>query len=68
MIGYLIANALRNELPDREVVALLTEVVVDEGDPAFRTPTKRIGPVYPSARLAAPPGSTAGGLRGTARI
>jgi carbamate kinase len=46
MIGYLIANALRNELPDREVVALLTEVVVDEGDPAFRTPTKRVGPVY----------------------
>ena len=46
MIGYLIANALRNELPDREVVALLTEVVVDSGDPAFRTPTKPIGPIY----------------------
>jgi carbamate kinase len=46
MIGYLLAQALRNELPDREVVALLTEVVVDADDPAFRTPTKPIGPVY----------------------
>ncbi len=46
MIGYLIVQALRNELPEREVVALLTEVVVDADDPAFRTPTKPIGPVY----------------------
>jgi hypothetical protein len=46
MIGYLLVLALRNELPDREVVALLTEVVVDADDPAFRTPTKPIGPVY----------------------
>ncbi len=46
MIGYLVVQALRNELPDREVVALLTQVVVDAEDPAFGAPTKPIGPVY----------------------
>jgi carbamate kinase len=46
MIGYLLTQALQNELPGREVVTLLTQVVVDAGDPAFRAPTKPIGPVY----------------------
>lgn len=46
MIGYLIDQALANELPDRRVVTLLTQVVVDASDPAFRKPTKPIGPVY----------------------
>ena len=51
MIGYLLVQALQNELRDREVVALLTQVVVDSADPAFAQPTKPIGPVY-SAREA----------------
>ena len=46
MIGYLLAQALCNELPERDVVALLTQVVVDPADPAFAQPTKPIGPVY----------------------
>ena len=46
MIGYLLAQALRAELPDRDVVALLTQVLVDADDLAFRQPTKPIGPVY----------------------
>ena len=46
MIGYLLVQALQNELPDREVVALLTQVAVDSADPAFAHPTKPIGPVY----------------------
>jgi carbamate kinase len=46
MIGYLLVQSLRNELPDREVVAVLTQVVVDADDPAFASPTKPIGPVY----------------------
>ena len=45
MIGYLLVQALTNELPGRDVVALLTEVVVDATDPAFERPTKPIGPV-----------------------
>jgi carbamate kinase len=46
MIGYLLEQALRNELPEREVAALLTQVVVDPGDPAFLGPAKPIGPMY----------------------
>jgi carbamate kinase len=45
MIGYLLAQALGNVV-DREVVALLTQTVVDAADPAFAHPTKPIGPVY----------------------
>ena len=61
MIGYFLIQALRNELPGRDVVALLTQVVVDADDPAFGRPTKPIGPVYsePEARrLAAERGWT----------
>jgi carbamate kinase len=46
MIGYLLVQALAGELPEREVVALLTQVLVDGDDPAFTWPTKPIGPVY----------------------
>ncbi|MHB1243646.1 MAG: carbamate kinase [Gaiellaceae bacterium] len=56
MIGYLLEQGLRNELPGREVATLLTQVVVDPGDPAFAAPAKPIGSVYPEAdarRLAA---------------
>lgn len=55
MIGYLLERALRNEMPDREIVTLLSQVVVDPTDAAFGHPTKPIGPVYDSvtaARLA----------------
>lgn len=47
MIGYLLEQALANELAGREVATLLTQVVVDPGDPAFMRPTKPVGPVYP---------------------
>ena len=46
MIGYMLAQALGAELPDRDVVALLTQVLVDLNDPGFSRPTKPIGPVY----------------------
>jgi carbamate kinase len=46
MIGYLIQQALANELPDRETAALLTQVEVDEADPAFSEPSKPVGPLY----------------------
>ncbi|WP_374574676.1 carbamate kinase [Phenylobacterium sp.] len=49
MIGYVIAQELRNADPGREVVALLTQTVVDPDDPAFQRPSKPIGPVYPAA-------------------
>lgn len=46
MIGYMLQQALKNHLPDREVSVLLTQVEVDPQDPAFSNPTKYIGPVY----------------------
>ncbi|MDR1020112.1 MAG: carbamate kinase [Synergistaceae bacterium] len=49
-IGYQIQQSLRDALRNRNrnipVVTLLTQVVVDENDPAFRNPTKPIGPFY----------------------
>jgi carbamate kinase len=46
MIGYLLEQGLRNELPGHEFAALLTQVTVDRGDPAFERPTKPVGPTY----------------------
>ena len=49
-IGYHLQNAMREELSLRkikkDVVTLITQVVVDENDPAFQNPTKPIGPFY----------------------
>jgi carbamate kinase len=56
MIGYLLDQELVNALGGRAVATLLTQVIVDAGDPAFADPTKFIGPVYDRAtagRLAA---------------
>ena len=46
MVGHMLELALRNALPERDVVGVLTEVVVCAEDPAFERPTKPIGPVY----------------------
>jgi carbamate kinase len=46
MIGYVLEQELRNRLPGRTAVTVLTQVVVDPADPAFAFPTKPIGPVY----------------------
>ena len=49
-IGYLLAQALRNELAareiDRGVACVVTQVLVNAADPAFANPTKPIGPYY----------------------
>jgi len=49
-IGYMIERMLRNVLTkhniQKEVVTLITQVVVDINDPAFQNPTKRIGKTY----------------------
>lgn len=55
-IGYMIQQTLRNVLLEegvqREVVCVVTQVRVDENDPAFGDPRKPIGPYYtePEAR------------------
>ncbi len=49
-IGFLIQQTLYNRLRKdhriEEVVALVTQVVVDRSDPAFKKPAKPIGPYY----------------------
>ncbi len=49
-IGYQIQQALENELKRRRiwrpVATVVTQVVVDKKDPAFKRPTKPIGPFY----------------------
>lgn len=46
MIGSQLDEALSNELPGRNVTTLITQVEVDAADPAFKNPTKPIGPFY----------------------
>jgi carbamate kinase len=52
-IGYLLAqeldSALRRRRLDTRVLCLVTSVVVDGRDPAFRRPTKPVGPAYDRA-------------------
>lgn len=43
-IAQSLKNALRREGVDQQVVALITQTVVDEDDPSFGSPSKPIGP------------------------
>jgi len=49
-LGYMIALTLQNELIrrgiEKEVAAVVSRLVVDENDPAFKEPTKPVGPFY----------------------
>jgi carbamate kinase len=49
-IGYMIEQRLRNIFEEKKikksVVVLVTQVVVSENDPAFKNPTKFIGPFF----------------------
>lgn len=60
MIGYMIEQELGNLLPfEVPFATLLTMVEVDGEDPAFKNPTKFVGPVFPkdvADRLAAEKG------------
>jgi carbamate kinase len=46
MIGYVMEQELANLAPSRSFATLLSQVVVDAHDPAFKTPTKPIGLVH----------------------
>jgi carbamate kinase len=49
-VGYVLQNALRSKLRDKNitlpVVTIVTQVRVEIRDPAFREPTKPVGPFY----------------------
>lgn len=64
-IGYHLQNAIGNELAERgikkDVATVVTQVLVDENDPAFQNPTKPIGAFYDKEtadRIAAEKGYT----------
>ena len=56
-IGYMVQQALGNVARRRhlrrEVATIVTQVVVDDSDPAFQNPTKPIGPYYTKHEAAA---------------
>ncbi len=49
-IGYMIEQQMRNVLFERgikkNIITIITQVIVDENDPAFKNPTKPVGPYY----------------------
>ena len=49
-LGYFLQQALLNELRRRDVqryvVTMVTQVLVDENDPAFASPSKPVGPFF----------------------
>ncbi len=51
MIGYMIQQALGNRMrregPSLPVITVITQTLVDTGDPAFSHPAKPVGPYYP---------------------
>lgn len=51
-LGYVLQQSLHNALRERQleqpIAGILTQVVVDQGDPAFDNPSKPIGPFYDS--------------------
>jgi len=56
-IGYMIERNLRNLLKQqglkRDVVTLVTQVLVDKNDPAIHNPSKRIGQLYSKEKAVA---------------
>jgi carbamate kinase len=71
-IGYMIESTLDAALAGtglrKQLVSLISYVVVDEHDPAFAAPTKPIGPVYPAEQAATLPWPTMPTARGYRRV
>ncbi|MEF1289368.1 carbamate kinase [Vibrio sp. M260118] len=49
MIGYMLMQEFKNQMPDINSTCMLTQMTVDPNDPAFADPTKPIGPIYEEA-------------------
>ncbi len=52
MIGYWIAQAVSQAMPDRRAVCVICRTIVRDHDPAMAHPTKFVGPVYDEAMAA----------------
>jgi carbamate kinase len=53
-MGFMLERAVTNELRrhsiDKDIITLVTQVLVDRNDPAFEKPTKPVGPFYTKFR------------------
>ncbi|MDZ5622256.1 carbamate kinase [Nocardioides bizhenqiangii] len=49
MIGYWLLQAMQNNVPGRQVAAIINQTLVAAADPAFESPTKFVGEVYEQA-------------------
>jgi len=72
-IGYMIESTLDEELMAlgvdfKPLVSLITYVVVDQADPAFKTPAKPIGPGYTKAQARHLPYPTVKTAKGYRRV
>jgi len=72
-IGYMIESTLDSELMElgahtQPLVSLISYVVVDENDPAFKNPSKPIGPVYTEKEVASVPYPTRKTAKGYRRL
>jgi carbamate kinase len=73
-IGYMIESTLDSELmhqgisDSKPLVSLISYVVVDENSPAFRNPTKPIGPAFSEERAAALPYAVKNTEKGLRRV
>ncbi|KPK93855.1 MAG: carbamate kinase [Deltaproteobacteria bacterium SM23_61] len=72
-IGYMIESTLDTALMEmgmdaKPLVSLISYVVVDENDPAFRNPSKPIGPSFPDEKAATLPYPTMKTAKGTRRV
>ncbi|MDH3347520.1 MAG: carbamate kinase [Desulfobulbaceae bacterium] len=71
-IGYMIESSLDSKLAlrgrSKDIVSLLSYVVVDRDDPAFAKPSKPIGPAYSKDKAATMPFPTAVTPKGYRRV
>ncbi len=72
-IGYMIESSLDEALMDigvnhQPLVSLISYVVVDEKDPAFRSPSKPVGPVFSREKAAGLPYPTVETAKGYRRV
>ena len=72
-IGYMIESSLDEALmeigiPYRPLISLITYVVVDKADPAFKNPTKPIGPIYSESVIRSLPYPTMKTAKGYRRV
>jgi carbamate kinase len=50
MLGYILQQELKNQLPEQAIVTVVTQTIIDHQDKALSEATKPIGPLYTEAQ------------------